>query len=158
MRKNVIIHATAMWTLGAALVFADHVHHTRECASGEGAAMLGTVRDRSLVPRCRGVTVEARHLGTGVSQSVVTNGQGRFNLPDLALGEYEVQASIAGFQTVVHKGLTLAVGSQNVVDFTLPIGTVAETIAVTGESPMCRHDISRVPRRRSRKSRSRSCR
>ena len=137
MRKNVTMHATAAattLTLGVVFVL-TLIGGTRADAQAVRAAILGTVKD-STGATLPGVTVEAKHIGTGVSQSVVTNGQGRFNLPDLALGTYEVQASIAGFQTVVHKGLTLTVGSQNVVDFTLPIGTVAETITVTGESPM----------------------
>src|SRR5262245_8918941 len=135
MRKNVTLHATAaMWTLGVVLVLTA-IGPARADAQAVRAAILGTVRD-STGATLPGVTVEVRHTGTGVSQSVVTNGQGRFNLPDLALGTYDVQASIAGFQTVVHTGLTLTVGSQNVVDFTLPIGTVAETITVTGESPV----------------------
>src|SRR6266852_1423307 len=99
------------------------------------ATILGVVRDATgaTMP---GATVEVRNVGTGVAQSVVTNEQGRYNTPDLAIGTYEVQASLSGFQRVVHKGITLRVGSQNVVDFTLPIGQIEETVTVTGESPI----------------------
>ena len=99
------------------------------------ATILGVVRDATgaAMP---GATVEVRNVGTGVVQSVVTNEQGRYNTPDLAIGTYEVQASLSGFQRVVHKGIILRVGSQNVVDFTLPIGQIEETVTVTGESPI----------------------
>ena len=60
----------------------------------------------------------------------------RFTLPDLPLGTYTVQAALAGFQTVMRKDLTLTVGSQTFVDFSLPVGQVQETVTVTGESPI----------------------
>src|SRR6266852_4831945 len=90
------------------------------------ATILGVVRDSSgaAMP---GATVEVRNVGTGVAQLVVTNELGRYNAPDLAIGTYEAQASLPGFQKVVHKGITLRVGSENVVDFTLPLGQVEET-------------------------------
>src|SRR5947207_2018027 len=99
------------------------------------ATILGVVRDSSGAPM-PGATVEVRNVGTGAARSVVTNDLGRYNTPDLAIGTYEVQASLSGFQRVVHKGITLRVGSQNVVDFTLPIGQIEETVTVTGESPI----------------------
>jgi len=97
---------------------------TRLEAQAVRATILGAVRDATgaAMP---GATVEVRNVGTGVVQSVVTNEQGRYNAPDLAIGTYEVQASLSGFQRVVHKGITLRVGSQNVVDFTLPVGDCA---------------------------------
>jgi hypothetical protein len=93
------------------------------------ATILGVVRDGSgaAMP---GVTVEAKNVGTGVARSVVTNELGRYNTPDLAIGTYEVQASLPGFQRVVHKGITLRVGSENVVDFALLLGQVEETVTV----------------------------
>jgi len=135
MRENVTLRSTSwLFVIGISLLCAVP-GATRVEAQAVRAAILGTVRDGTgaALP---GVTIDARNTGTGVSQSVTTNGQGRFNLPDLPLGTYDVQASLAGFQSVVHKGLTLTVGSQNVVDFALPLGQVAETVLVTGESPI----------------------
>ena len=135
MRENVTLLSTSwLFVIGISLLCAVP-GATRVEAQAVRAAILGTVRDGTgaALP---GVTIDARNTGTGVSQSVTTNGQGRFNLPDLPLGTYDVQASLAGFQSVVHKGLTLTVGSQNVVDFALPLGQVAETVLVTGESPI----------------------
>jgi hypothetical protein len=99
------------------------------------ATIFGTVKDTSGLT-ITGVAIEVKNTATGVTQTVVTNDQGRYTLPDLPLGQYDVQASLAGFQTVVHKGLTLTVGSQNVVDFSLPVGQVEETVTVAGESPL----------------------
>lgn len=105
------------------------VGSVRVAAQAARATILGTVKDSSgaAVP---GATVEVKHVATGVTQTAVSNQQGRYTVPDLQLGEYEVQASLTGFQTVLQKGIGLAVGSQSVVDFTLPIGQLAETITV----------------------------
>jgi hypothetical protein len=94
----------------------------------------GTVTDTSggTLP---GVTVEAKNVGTGLVQSVITNEAGRYTAPDLALGDYEVTANLAGFQTVIRRGITLRVGSQVVVDFQMPVGTLSESITVTGAAP-----------------------
>jgi hypothetical protein len=43
-------------------------------------------------------------------------------VPDLPIGEYEVRASKAGFQTVARSGIALTVGSEPVVDVRLLIG------------------------------------
>ncbi len=41
-----------------------------------------------------------------------------------------------GFQTGVRSGITLTIGREAVVDFTLQVGNVAEQVTVTGEAPL----------------------
>jgi len=96
---------------------------------GASATILGTVTDMSgaTVPDA---AVQVRNVGTGTTQSVSTNAQGRFTVPDLGIGDYEVQASKMGFSTVVRKGVNLTVGSQTVVDFALPVGQQSQTVTV----------------------------
>src|SRR5213592_666427 len=124
----------AIGALGAVLLTGS-MGVARLDAQALRATIFGTVKDGSgaTMP---GVTIEARNAGTGVVETVVTNDQGRFTLPDLPLGTYTVQAALAGFQTVVRKDLALTVGSQTVVDFSLPVGQIEETVTVTGESPI----------------------
>ena len=66
--------------------------------------------------------IEVRNIATGSVQKATTDGQGRYTVADLLVGNYNVQASAPGFQTVVHAGITLTVGSQTVVDFSMPVG------------------------------------
>src|SRR5207245_8868900 len=80
-----------------------------------------------------GARADARKTGTGAGRKTVTDEQGRFRVVDLLIGEYEVQASHPGFQTVVRKGVLLTVGSDPVVDFSLPVGQAQEAITVQGE-------------------------
>jgi carboxypeptidase family protein len=96
------------------------------------ATILGTVTDSSgaAIPSA---AIQARKAGTGAVQSTAADGQGRFRLPDLAVGDYQVEASRMGFSTVVHTGITLTVGAQSVVDFSLPVGQQTQTVTVAGE-------------------------
>ena len=52
---------------------------------------------------------------------------------NLNIGTYEVQVSNAGFQTVVHGGITLTIGGEPVVDFQLPVGQAQQTVNVEGQ-------------------------
>src|SRR5581483_3216580 len=95
---------------------------TRLSAQGNtNAAVLGTVTDSggAVVPNA---TVRVKNVGTGQEQQVATDGQGRYTVADLPVGNYEAQATAQGFQTTVRRGITLTVGAQAVVDFSLAIG------------------------------------
>jgi len=97
------------------------------------ATISGTATDSSGAVLV-GAKIEVKNLGTGITQSAITDSQGRYSIPDLPVGEYEVRASATGFQTVVRTGITLTVGSQPVADFTLPAGAQTETVTVVGEA------------------------
>src|SRR5438094_8094561 len=101
-------------------------------AQGSTAAVVGTVNDTSgaAIP---GASVDVKNTGTGAVRKTVTDEQGRFRVVDLLIGEYEVQASHPGFQTILRKGILLTVGSDPVVDFSLPVGQAPETVTVQGE-------------------------
>jgi hypothetical protein len=105
----------------------------RLAAQGNTGTIAGTVSDPSgaAVPDA---TVEVRNVGTGLKQSVMSDAQGRFRVPELNLGNYEVQASKTGFESVVRQGITLTVGSQVVSDFTLPVGQAQQTVTVQAQT------------------------
>jgi hypothetical protein len=77
--------------------------------------------------------VTIKNLGTSAVQTVNTDGQGRYSVPDLPIGTYQVQASKGGFQTSVRSGITLEVGGSPVVDFQLAVGQSAQTVEVAAE-------------------------
>jgi hypothetical protein len=104
----------------------------RLAAQQTTGTIQGTVSDSSggVIPTAN---VQVRNVGNGQTQNTESDAQGRFRIPDLAVGDYEVSASKSGFTTVVHRGITLSVGSEQVVDFSLPVGQVAQTVTVEGE-------------------------
>ena len=98
-------------------------------AQASTATIVGTVTDQSGA-QIPGATIQVRNIGTGASQNVLTDEQGRYRVPNLNIGNYEMEATLTGFQTVVRRGITLTVGSEPVIDFSLQVGQAQETITV----------------------------
>jgi hypothetical protein len=100
------------------------------------ASIVGVVTDSSgaVLP---GVTVTAASPALQVSQLVaVTNERGEFRISPLPVGTYTVTYELPGFQTVRHEGVRIAVGFVATMDQAMSLGTVAETITVSGASPV----------------------
>jgi outer membrane receptor protein involved in Fe transport len=96
--------------------------------------LQGTVKDASggVLP---GTLISARHRDTGLTREAAANAQGYYVLPYLPIGTYEVTATLAGFRTVVHEQVTIALNDTRVVDFNLAPATVRETVTVRAEAP-----------------------
>jgi hypothetical protein len=97
--------------------------------------VLGTVRDsgNAVVP---GATLTATQVETGLTRTAISGDDGTYRFAALPVGPYEVRAELQGFRTAVRSGLTLTVGQDAVVNFTLDVGALSETIAVTAEAPL----------------------
>src|SRR3989304_10607626 len=63
-------------------------------------AISGVVRDATaaVVP---GATVTMTNRDTGITRTTTTDNLGRYHAPNLPLGNYEIRAQLAGFQTEV---------------------------------------------------------
>src|SRR5262249_48843675 len=72
----------------------------------------------------------------GIWRTVETDGSGHYSAPGLTLGNYRVTGTREGFQTAVRTGIALTVGREAVVDLSLTVGAVTQTVEVTGEAPM----------------------
>jgi hypothetical protein len=99
-----------------------------------GGTILGTVTDRSgaVVPQA---SILISNPANGFTRSVTTDPVGFYTAPNLLPGTYEVTISAAGFAESVRSGITLTVGKQLVLNFTLNVGQVAEIVHVTTEAP-----------------------
>jgi Carboxypeptidase regulatory-like domain/TonB-dependent Receptor Plug Domain/TonB dependent receptor len=99
-----------------------------------GATLSGTVTDQSdaVIPSAQ---VSTKNIATGVTRAVLTDPAGFYTAPNLLPGSYEITATASGFSTEVQTGVTLTVGAQQVLNFTLKVGTVTEKIQVAGEAP-----------------------
>lgn len=83
-----------------------------------------------------GADVSITNTETGITRSLITNEQGRFEAPNLQVGAYEVAATLSGFRKAVRAGIVLVVGRTAVVDLTLPVAAVEEALIVTGDAPL----------------------
>ena len=100
-----------------------------------GASIQGLAQDETsaVLP---GVDITVRNLNTGIERTTITDDEGRYRLANLTLGDYELQASLPGFQTSVRSGITLTLGQAAVVDFSLQIGEISSRVTVTGEAAL----------------------
>jgi hypothetical protein len=100
------------------------------------SAIAGQVRDNTgaVLP---GATVEAASpaLIEG-RREVTTDGQGRYSIVDLRPGIYTVTFRLQGFTTVVRQGIDLPSNFTATVDASLNVGSLTETVTVTGDSPL----------------------
>ena len=99
---------------------------------GTTGTFFGLVLDSSgaVVP---GASVNVKNTETGITRSTVSGANGRYEVVNLPVGNYEVSAQATGFQTSVRAGITLTVGQNAVIDHALQVGNVAEQVTVTGE-------------------------
>src|SRR5215470_7385036 len=129
--RNSFRTVVSICAIGAAVVCLSMFNVTSLYAQAT-ATIVGTVMDPSGAT-IGGAMVQVKNTGTSITQTTISDEQGRYRFPDLAIGDYEVQASQPGFQTVVRKAITLTVGASPVVDFKLPLGQGAETVTVAAE-------------------------
>ena len=100
------------------------------------ASITGVVKDASgaVLP---GVTVEASSpVLIEKVRSAVTDGAGQYRIVDLRAGEYSVSFALTGFGTVKREGIELTGSFTATVNADLKVGNLAETITVSGETPI----------------------
>ncbi|MBI3262180.1 MAG: carboxypeptidase regulatory-like domain-containing protein, partial [Acidobacteria bacterium] len=100
------------------------------------SAIAGVVRDSTggVLP---GVTVEASSPALIEKvRAVVTDNAGQYLIVDLRPGLYTVTFTLTGFNTVKREGLELPSNFTATVNVELRVGTLQETVTVSGESPV----------------------
>src|SRR5918999_3959040 len=99
-------------------------------------AIEGVVEDaqQAVLP---GATVTIQNVSTGLTRTATTDAGGRFVVTALPPeGRYKVQVELTGFATQVRENLTFNAGQRAVLNFTLTLSSVQETITVAGDAPM----------------------
>src|SRR5579872_5409548 len=95
--------------------------------------IAGTVVDASgaVIP---GADVSAKHNGTGVVTTAVTNSEGLFSMASMAIGTYTVTVTLQGFKTVIINDVVVTSGAGANVKATLEVGGVTEQVTVASTS------------------------
>jgi hypothetical protein len=93
------------------------------------AQISGVVKDESggVLP---GAEVTITQTTTGLSRFVISGAQGEYVLPNLPVGPYTLEAKLTGFSTFQQSGITLQVGASPVINITLHVGAMEETVTV----------------------------
>src|SRR6266700_338793 len=123
---------SAVWILvivAVSLIATGQAH-----AQVAGAMLTGTVRDSSgaFIPTAQVVITD---VATGAIRTVSADAAGLYAAPNLLPATYEIRVTATGFSTQVQRGVTLTVGAQQVLDFTMQVGQMTQTVEVTTEAP-----------------------
>jgi len=118
----------------AAITFAPVSAYAQTVSSTTGA-INGTVTDstKAVLP---GVTVTLSGPAVMGTPSAVTDASGAFRFPSLAPGEYRLVFELAGFGPVNRSGIQISLGFTATVNIEMTPGAVAETVTVSGASPV----------------------
>ncbi|GGH17185.1 hypothetical protein GCM10011586_39540 [Silvibacterium dinghuense] len=109
---------------------------THSCfAQTDQGAITGIALDPSgaVIP---GASVSVTNVETGLVLQAATNGNGVFVFSPLKIGHYTITVSSKGFKTVTRENLQLDIQQRLSVNFTLPLGSTAETVNVSSSAPV----------------------
>jgi hypothetical protein len=117
----------------AAMVLLTGVAPALAQSQAVNGTIEGTISDQSgaALP---GVSVTVSNIDTGDTRVVVTNERGGYRAPLLPLGRYRVAAELQGFKKFEQQGLSLSAGQTALIDVTLEVGNLSETVTVTREA------------------------
>ena len=98
-------------------------------------SVLSVIKDAQggIVP---GATVVLTNVATSERREGVSADDGTFRFVNLVPGTYRLEVELTGFQRFVREGIEVNVQATPRIDVTLQLGNLAETLTVTGESPL----------------------
>jgi hypothetical protein len=105
-------------------------------SAAHAQTIAGVVRDDTgaVMP---GVTVEASSAALiEKTRTAVTDGSGQYKIVNLSPGTYTVTFSLPGFSTSKREGIQLSTDFTASVNAELKVGSLEETITVSGASPL----------------------
>ena len=111
----------------------------------ERASIVGVVQDSTgaVMP---GVTVEAASPALiEKTRSAVTDGTGQYRIIDLKPGTYTLTFTLQGFATVKREAVELSGTQTATIPMEMRVGALAESVTVTGESPVAEPATSASP-------------
>ncbi len=120
------------WVLVCLLLAATFAHAQGVGSSGD---ITGTVTDAAGAAVAK-ASVTASDPQTGFKRSAVTDGTGRYRITSLPPSSYDLSVAMAGFATVLQKGVTVAVGQTVLSDFQLKPSAVTTVVEVVAEPPV----------------------
>jgi len=100
------------------------------------SSIAGIVKDdtAAVLP---GVTIEASSPALiEKSRTVISDASGQFKIVDLRPGVYAVTFTLQGFSTFRRDGITLTSNATATVNGDMKVGSIAESVTVTGEAPL----------------------
>src|ERR1035437_3908120 len=115
---------------------------TATCYAQFNSGVQGTVQDSrgAIVPNA---TITLINVGTGVTQTVVSNNAGVYRFTSLAAANYTVSTTVSGFSPTSVE-ITLTANQLLEVPLNLTVGSTTSTVMVTSQAPLLDTSDSRL--------------
>jgi hypothetical protein len=125
----------SLWLCGLVVLIVTFCAATPGAAQGTTGSVNGTLSDKTgaILP---GVTITASGRAIMGTQTAVSNDQGQYRFPSLPPRPYKLEYQLSGFSTVVRDEILVSLGFAATVNVQLQVATLAETVTVTGQSPV----------------------
>ena len=123
--------------LGRTLAFCLILIASAFTTAAWGQSFLGTIRGTVSDPQGQvvsGVTVLIIDEATGAARTLETDAQGRYETPNLRPGTYRVEVVSTNFKKFERTGVLVRAAGTALVDITLDLGNVNETVTVAGDA------------------------
>jgi hypothetical protein len=104
---------------------------TSAWAQGTTSRLLGIISDPSGAP-IAGASVRLINEGTNQTLVTETASNGTYAFDSIAVGSYTIQTEVSGFKKFIAKGNRVNIGQPTTVNVTLEVGSVAESVEVSG--------------------------
>jgi hypothetical protein len=90
-----------------------------------------------------GVTIVATHRLTNTTSSAISDAGGRYRLPYLRIGVYEIKASLSGFKDFT-RSVGVSAGSAFEIPIVLAVASFSETITIVDDAPVIESARSQI--------------
>ncbi|MBS1826187.1 MAG: TonB-dependent receptor [Acidobacteria bacterium] len=102
-------------------------------ASAQEARLSGTVTDSTgaILPN---VAIQAVLTDRQTTFQTQSDTEGRYLLPRLPIGNYQIKAELQGFKTAVKDGLSLTTNAEILLNLVLEVGSLTEQVTVSADA------------------------
>ncbi|MCU1221734.1 MAG: TonB-dependent receptor plug, partial [Candidatus Angelobacter sp.] len=118
------------------------------CVATRGQVLKGSISGTAADPNgavIPGATVKATDSNTGAELRTTTDSSGNFRFNLIPAGDYKIEISAPGFQTVVQNGVAVIAGRDSSLSLIkLTVGEASTTVEVTAESALIEPTQSQV--------------
>ncbi|HEY7306051.1 MAG TPA: TonB-dependent receptor [Bryobacteraceae bacterium] len=135
-----------MWSACAALALGI-IGFISAAATARGQAVTATINGTVTDPSGAAVAsakITATDTQRGTQYTGTTNSDGRYSIPNLLVGTYDVKVENPGFQTATQSNITLQLNQVAKLDFSLQVGNVSTTVEVTGAAPVLQTESTQL--------------
>jgi hypothetical protein len=114
--------------------FVTLLHAGALFGQGFQGGLRGSIKDAGgVVP---GVEVTLTNDATNISRTTSTNERGEYVFASVTPGTYSVKATLQGYKTIERRAIPIGTQQFITLDLTLEVGTLEESVTVTGQSPI----------------------